>query len=177
MEFKVSINKDNIQSDDIETLLKSKFDENDETAVSVEQITEDWKSKYVYLLAEFDNYKKRNYSVIEGKVYEQVSKLVKSLLECIDDFELLLNNSNDDGLLSVYSKFKKFLTDNNIEKIETKSGELFNEDLHEALITTNTDIKSANNLIDTVYRYGYKLNGKIIRYPMVSVLKYNEENS
>lgn len=176
MEFKLSINKDNVQLDDIETLLKSNFDENDETSVSVEPITEDWKSKYMYLLAEFDNYKKRNYSVIEETVHEQVSKLIKSLLECIDDFELLLNNSNDDGLLSVYSKIKKFLTDNNIEKIETKSGELFNEDLHEALITTNTDIKSANNLIDTVFRSGYKLHEKIIRYPMVSVLKYTETN-
>jgi len=132
--------------------------------------------KYLRLYSEFDNYRKRT---IKEKV--ELNKMasmevILSFLPVIDDFdraiktieETVETNAFTEGVLLIYAKLKKTLSQHGVEEMKT-IGEVFNTDLHEAITNipaTSDDMKG--KIADEIQK-GYLLNGKVIRYAKVVI--------
>ena len=122
-------------------------------------------NKYIHLLADFDNYKKRVVKEKEEIKRSANEKLLLNIIELVDDMERGLEYTNDEGLIMIYNKFKKFLTDNNVKPIPT-NGEKYDCELHEAV--SIVECGQNGRIIKTIEK-GYYLNDKVIRYAKVIV--------
>ena len=131
--------------------------------------------KYIRLIAEFDNFKKRNNKALIDSHQNSIEKIIGSFLPIIDDIHRILNDkdNNDskiiiDGIFMVETKIKKILSSYEVESFESK-GEVFNPDFHEAIMSQNS--KEKENIIIEEFEKGYKINDKIIRHSKVIVSK------
>jgi molecular chaperone GrpE len=140
-----------------------------------QQEAQEWKDKYIRLLAEFENYKKR---IRQERLEWQktgIVELIKKLLPILDDFERGLKNmpSADDKQLEVfkngyeliYNKLLNTLKQYGLETIDEITD--FNTDLHEA-IQMIEDPERKGKVVEIIEK-GYKLEGKVIRFAKVIV--------
>lgn len=141
--------------------------EDKELEITQEQIIEevqepDWKTKYMYLQAEFDNYRKRTLKEKESWAAQIVSNTVKELLPVVDDMERAIEHSEGDEL--IYNKIINVLSSFGVCVINTDCD--FNPDMHEAL----TLIPGGDGKIITdVMQKGYTIKDKLIRPAKVVV--------
>ncbi len=150
-------------------------EEEDEKELLKRQL-EEQKDKYIRLVAEYDNFRKRTLREKMELSKSAGESVLLSLLPVIDDFDRALSHLDDsqnieavkEGINLIYSKFQDFLKQQGISEIETIEEE-FNGDLHEAVTkipAPSEDMKG--KIIDCVQK-GYKLNDKVIRHPKVVV--------
>lgn len=134
------------------------------------------KTDYIYLLAEFDNFKKRSLKERSELIKSSTENVLKALLPIIDDFERGLQAVKDtddaqsvkDGMELIYNKFVKFLEQNGVKEIPT-ADQPFDVDYHEAIAMVPVDDESKKGkIIDTIAK-GYTLNDKVIRFAKVAV--------
>jgi len=131
-----------------------------------EKNEEDYKSKYMYLLAEVDNYKKsKDKELIEYVRYSN-ERLITDLLKVLDDFESVLKQDNDEKVQALYKALLSVLSHYGLEQMEV-IGKDFSSDIAEA-VATEENKEEKGKIIEEVQK-GYKLNGKIIRYPKVKI--------
>ena len=132
------------------------------------------KDKYVRLMAEFDNFKKRT-AVEYAKMVESANKvLIADLIEVRETFERALstNVATDadafkNGVQMIYNKFDEILGKHGLESFG-EVGEKFDPALHDAMMKqASADIASEHVL--TIYQKGYKLKDNIIRHAKVVV--------
>lgn len=144
---------------------------------TAEELLQGEKDKFLRLFAEFENYKKRTSRERIELFKTAGQELMTSLLPIIDDFERALTHIEEDkeaeelrkGVLLIYQKFYNTLELKGLSKIETKSGDVFDAEFHEAITqipAPSDDLKG--KVIDCVEK-GYKLGDKIIRYPKVVI--------
>lgn len=143
----------------------------EELKISTEIPEEDpWKTKYLYSLAEFDNYRKRTVKEKEDLKKYAVESLIQEFIPIKDDIERALASSEDTtGIEIILKNITELFKKHNIEEINPQVGEPFNTDYHTAIGTA----EGANNpdtICSVVYK-GYTLNGKVIRYSGVIVNK------
>lgn len=133
-------------------------------------------AKYLRLMAEFQNYKKRvakEKSDIHSYANE---KIVTELLEVLDNFEraLATDNSTDvegyaQGMKLIFDQLLGVLTKSGL--VEMKAlGEEFDPNMHNAVMTADSEEYNSNKVC-SVLQKGYTLNGKVIRPSMVTVAK------
>ena len=133
----------------------------------------DLKNKNIRLLAEFDNFKKRN---LEDKrkilKYDGVDFIV-SLLPIIDDIdrtlslkELKSNKTIFDGINMIRDKINKMLKEKGI-KTYTSLNKSFDTEYHEALMMKKSKKKSG--IILEEFEKGYLYHDKVIRHAKVIV--------
>ena len=131
-----------------------------------EQNEEDYKSKYLYLLAEVDNYKKsKEKELVEYMKYSN-ERLVIDLLKVLDDFESVLKQDKDEKVQALYKALVSVLSYYGLEMMEVL-GKDFSSDIAE-VVATEESKEEKGKIIEEVQK-GYKLNGKIIRYPKVKI--------
>ena len=137
-----------------------------------EKVEIDYKDKYIRLVAEFDNFKKRTVKENSNIVKNANEKLVVDLLPIIDDIERSLeyikDDSTKDGIEMVLNKFKSILEKYKVNKISTIGNE-FDSDLHESVSVVESDKKSGEIIGEVLS--GYKMNDKVIRYSKVVISK------
>ena len=134
---------------------------------------QEFKTKYLYLMAEFDNFRKKSSEKILGLQKYNGELLAKELLNIIDIFEKALsdNKQNTDdsfvkGIKATFDEFSKILKDFGIVEVNISPGDDFDSTIAEALGTEkSTEIKSSKVL--KVYQKAYKLGDKILRYAKV----------
>lgn len=132
----------------------------------------DMTDKYKRLLAEFENYKKRN-SKERVHLYDNlVADVVSTLLPILDNMEKAVEAQTKDeeykaGIELLQRQLLDILEGYKVEKILTK-GETFDPELHEA-VQHIEDSKYKQNEIVEEYRAGYRIGSKIIRHSMVVV--------
>ena len=133
----------------------------------------DLKNKNIRLLAEFDNFKKRN---LEDKrkllKYDGVDFII-SLLPILDDIDRTLNlkelKSNKtifDGINMIRNKINKILKEKGV-KTYNSLNESFDTEYHEALMMKKTKKKSG--VILEEFEKGYLYHDKVIRHAKVIV--------
>jgi molecular chaperone GrpE len=140
--------------------------------------TEEYKDKYVRLVAEFDNFRKRNAKERIELIQTASKDVVQSLLEVLDDCsraQKQMETSEDlptikQGVMLVFNKLQTTLKSKGLKPMESVNTD-FNADLHEAI----TEIPAPNEgmvgkVIDEI-EPGYYLNDKLIRYAKVVVGK------
>ena len=133
-------------------------------------------AKYLSLMAEFQNYKKRvakEKSDIHSYANE---KIVTELLEVLDNFEraLAADNSTDvegyaQGMKLIFDQLLGVLTKSGLVEVKAL-GEEFDPNMHNAVMTTDSEEYDSNKVC-SVLQKGYTLNGKVIRPSMVTVAK------
>ena len=136
---------------------------------------EEEKKKYLYLFAEFDNFKRRTSRERLELIQTAGKEVILSLLEVLDDAdraeaELLKKEQLDEGVKLVFHKLRSTLQGRGLKVMVTK-GEAFDADRHEAIteITAPTE-EMKGKVIDEIEK-GYLLNEKIIRFAKVVVGK------
>jgi len=134
------------------------------------------KDKYLRLLAEFDNYKKRREREVSEFIEYANVTIIEELLTVLDDIERSLNSSDKvsteslhQGVELIYKKFLNILERKGLERIKAQ-GETFNPELHDALMYIASDEAGSNVILDEIAR-GYKIKNKIIRHSKVIVSK------
>ncbi len=137
---------------------------------------EKFKREYGYLMAEFENYKKR-VATEKLSLIETASKdVIKELLAVVDDFERALaaldtteeSSSAKEGANLIYKKLMNVLKSKGLSEIEAVGKEL-DTDEHEAIAQLPTEDKAKKGKIIEVAQKGYKLNGAVIRYAKVVI--------
>ena len=93
------------------------------------------KKEYLYLRADFDNYRKRTLKDREELLKNAAEKVLKGLLPIVDDFERGLQATKDaenaegvrEGMELIYNKLRKYLADSGVTPIES-TGQPFDPD-------------------------------------------------
>lgn len=140
------------------------------------EANESMKKDYMFLMAEFDNFRKRTLKEKSEILKNAAESTLKGLLPIVDDFERGLDAIKESsdvesvkaGMELIYNKLIKYLSANGVKAIES-TGTEFNSDLHEAIAMVPTpDAEQKGKVIDTVEK-GYMLNDKVIRHAKVAV--------
>lgn len=134
------------------------------------------KKEYLFLMAEFDNFRKRNVRERSELLKNAAEGVLKGLLPIVDDFErglAAIKDTSDaesvkEGMSLIYNKLVKYLEQNGVKEIPTAAGTDFDTDLHEAIAMVPGDESMKGKIIDTVTK-GYTLNDKVLRHAKVAV--------
>jgi len=145
----------------------------EETAVSPEQ-TElaALKDRYARLLADFDNYRKRQVREREDWGKRANEALLEDFLPVVDNLELALGKSDPSdpfavGVKLVYDQFIVALERHGVTPLDAK-GQPFNPDWHEALSQVPSDTVPENEVIEQ-FRRGWCIGGRLMRPAQVIV--------
>ena len=161
---------------DNETSVSEENEENLSETDQLKQQLEASKKEYMFLMAEFDNFRKRTIKEKAEIIRNATEKAMKDLLPVVDDFERGLSAMAEttdaaavkDGMDLIYNKFIKYLEQNGVKAIES-TGTDFNTELHEAIaMVPSPDESQKGKVIDTVMK-GYTINDKVIRHSKVAV--------
>ena len=147
-----------------------------ELKIDIEDQYEDLNDKYIRLKAEFANYKKRTDKEREELGTFIRSELIKSLLPIKDDFDRLIEHTDEDktqiveGIELIAKKVDQFLEQNNVKKIDSV-GEEFDPEFHEALMMQPVEDEEQDHRVLQVFEEGYIIADKVIRHAKVMVGK------
>ena len=144
--------------------------------VDAQAALEKEKKEYMFLMAEFDNFRKRTGREKVEIIKNANESAMKGLLPIVDDMErgIEANKTSDnaeaikEGLELIYNKLVKYLESNGVKPIES-TGTSFDPDLHNAIAMVpveDDDLKG--KVIDTPTK-GYTINDKVLRHAMVAV--------
>ena len=131
--------------------------------------------RYMRLMAEFQNYKRRAAKEKTDTLQYANEKIVGDLLPVIDNFERALATETDDlegyakGMQLIFEQFKKALENAGLEEIKAED-EVFDPNVHNAVMAENVEDKE-DGVITKVLQKGYKLRDKVVRPSMVAVNK------
>ena len=131
------------------------------------------KNQYIRLMADFDNYRKRQSREREEFVKRSNERLLADILPVLDNLGLALKKTENPedpfatGVKLVYDQFRGVLNRCGMEPIEAL-GEEFNPDKHEALSYIPSPTVPANKVIDQ-FRCGWVINGHLMRAAQVIV--------
>lgn len=138
---------------------------------------EEQKDKYLRLVAEFDNFKRRNAKEKIELIQTAGREVITSLLEVMDDCdraEKQLNETEDialqkEGIQLVFNKLRATLQARGLTTMESKHTE-FDVEKHEAITEVEAPENLKGKVVDEIEK-GYYLNNKIIRFAKVVVGK------
>jgi molecular chaperone GrpE len=146
-----------------------------ESKAAKTEATESADTKYLRLMADFQNYKRRSEKERTEIHAFANEKIVTQLLEVLDNFERALQQDAGseeqfrNGMALIIDQFQTVLTKAGVAEIQADKAE-FDPKFHHAIMMENADsIKSGH--VSMVLQKGYTMNGKVIRPSIVKVAK------
>lgn len=140
--------------DKIEELEKKNYDLND---------------KYLRVVAEYDNFRKRSIKEKDGIYADAYIDAVKEILPIVDNMEraeaYLTDDASSEGVKMIMNSIHQALTKMGVTEIETKT---FDPNCHNAVMHIDDESYGENEIVE-VFQKGYKKGDKVIRYAMVKV--------
>ena len=136
------------------------------------------KDKYLRLMAEFENFKRRNAKERVELQQTAGKDIIQALLDVLDDSDRAakqLETSEDvamikEGISLIFNKLHNTLQQKGLRVMES-IGEEFNPDIHEAITEIPAPSEDMVGKVIDVVQPGYYLNDKLIRYAKVVVGK------
>lgn len=134
------------------------------------------KKEYLFLMAEFDNFRKRTLREKSEIIKNAGENVLKGILPIMDDFERGLkaaetsedSASMKEGMTLIYHKLQKFLSQNGVKEIDP-ADDTFDTEKHEAIsVVPVPDESKKGKILDTVQK-GYMINDKVLRHAKVVV--------
>lgn len=139
----------------------------------------DYKEKYYYLAAEMQNMQRRFDKEKENLLKYGSEKILRDLLDVVDNFERTLGfiqNDEDEkvkniavGIDMINKQFKESLEKHGLKQVNAL-GEVFDPNFHEAMAQQPSEGKKDMEVIQ-VHQNGYTLNERLIRPAKVVVAK------
>lgn len=129
-------------------------------------------TKYLRLMADFQNYKRRTEKE-KNDIYAFANeKIVSELLNVIDNFERALDAGSDgdsfvEGMNLIFKQLQGVLEKAGVVEIEAL-GQDFDPNFHHAVLTEDS-AEYESGKVTAVLQKGYLLNNKVIRPTMVKV--------
>ncbi len=147
----------------------------DENAEKIQKLCEELageKDRYLRLMAEYDNFRKRSAKERLELSANVTADVVKDLLPVYDNFERAMATQCADetfraGMEMIYNQFTEALKKLGVEIINPQ-GEEFDPNIANA-VNQVEDENLGQNVVAQVFQKGYKIGEKVIRYAMVSV--------
>ena len=155
------------ESDNSETVKK---DENLSQKVKVAYSkSEDFQDKYIRVMADIDNLKRRQIKEREDTVIRTRSQIISDLLPVLDAFQMGMNEVEKEestknifvGISMAYKQMESVLNEYGLEIVDPK-GTNFDPKYHEALSYQSDEEVEEGYVIQTV-RVGYKMRDKLLR--------------
>lgn len=134
------------------------------------------KKEYMFLMAEFDNFRKRTLREKSELIKNAAESAFKGLLPIVDDFERALKATEGvsdagavrEGMELIYKKLKKYMEQNGVREMDPEDRD-FDADRHEAISAVPVPDESLKGkILDTVEK-GYTINDKVLRHARVVV--------
>lgn len=149
-------------------------DPRDTEIESLKEQVEAEENKYLKLLAEFENYKRRTKQEIDLNNKYKDQNIAESLLPILDNLERALKiegeteafKSLSKGVEMVYNDLVNTLMSHDINEIKA-TDEVFDPNYHQAVMTEPTD--GEPGIIIEEFQKGYILKDRVIRASMVKV--------
>lgn len=151
---------------------------NDDELEKVKEELQAQKDKYLRLVAEFDNFRKR--TARESLEFRQTAgkEVIVSLLDALDDCdraEKQLQNNGDieqmkEGVQLVFSKLRSVLQAKGLKAMQSINTD-FDVEKHEAITEIPVQDESLKGKVIDEVQKGYYLNDKLIRFAKVVVGK------
>lgn len=125
--------------------------------------------KYLRMIAEYDNYRKRAQKEREGVYADAYCDVLKEILPILDNLERAAQFADNDqvsaGVQMTLRQCKEIFAKLGVTEIETK---VFDPNLHNAVMHVE-DEEHGEGEITEVFQKGYRKDDKILRYAMVKV--------
>ncbi len=175
-ETQTEAQNDEVESQNAEEEQPEKEETPEDKIAALQAELEKSQKEYLFLMAEFDNYRKRTVKEKAELIKNGGEKAMLGLLPVIDDFERAIDaidKSSDveglkEGVDLIYNKFMKYLESQQVKPIES-TGTDFDADIYEAVTTFPApDESMKGKVIDTVQK-GYTINEKVLRHAKVVV--------
>jgi molecular chaperone GrpE len=128
--------------------------------------------KYLRLMAEFDNYKRRSGKDRERLIEAADEQLIKELIEVRENFERAFASKDQGdkfvlGMKLNYSKLNSILQKHGLE-VYGEPGDKFDPEIHEAVLCAPSESMPDSHISDVLER-GYTVKGKIVKHAKVAV--------
>lgn len=139
--------------------------------------SENFKEKYVRLLAEFENFRRRTSREKDDLIKYSLEDFIKGIIPIMDDLDRTIDSFSPktekdpilDGIKLVRENFERILKKNKVESF-ISVGKLFDPELHDALMSQDSDEYESQTVIQE-FEKGYKYHDRIIRHAKVIVAK------
>ncbi|SIT94700.1 nucleotide exchange factor GrpE [Pontibacter indicus] len=155
----------------------------EETAVETGSETQaeaelaEMKDKYIRLMAEFENFRRRTNKERLDLLKTANEELMSDLLPVMDDMERAHQSMEAtkevdallQGLELVFHKLKHVTQLKGLKPIEVKAGDAFDSDFHEGVTQIPAPSEDLKGKIVDVIEKGYTLNEKVIRFAKVII--------
>ena len=128
--------------------------------------------RYLRLLAEYDNYRKRSQKEKDSLYADIKSDTVAKFLPVYDNLVRALAQSTEDeayrrGVEMIMTQFNTTLEKLGATRIESL-GQKFDPSLHNAVMHVEDEEKGENEIVE-VFQEGFLMGEKVIRFAMVKV--------
>lgn len=127
--------------------------------------------KYMRMMAEYDNFRKRSAKEREGTYADAYADALASILPIIDNLERAVGVTEADGVLKGLEMTLKGADEALVKMgVEAfgKEGEAFDPNIHNAVMMVDDENHNEGEIV-SVFQKGYRKGDKIIRYAMVTV--------
>ena len=140
-----------------------------------DELIKEQNEKYIRLMAEFDNYRKRTEKEKAGMYAMGAKDVVEKILPVVDNFErgfsLVAEEDAEDpfteGMQKIYKQLMTTLTDLGVTPIEAV-GKDFDPNLHNAVMHVD-DESVGENIVVQEFQKGYMYKDSVVRHSMVQV--------
>lgn len=171
-----------------ENIKKNKVDEKTEADAAKEMKKdveesqkEDFEDKYMRLMADFQNYKRRVEKEKKDIYAYANEKLIAQLLDVLDNFNRAQEqvksaaeeqsesaaSALSEGLEMIYAQLLRVLGDAGLKEISAEE-QSFDPELHDAVMSEDSGAEKSGKVTE-VLKKGYTYNDKVIRHSMVKV--------
>ncbi len=137
----------------------------EEKAKALEEANE----KYLRMMAEYDNFRKRSAKEKEGIYADAFGDCIANLLPVLDNLERAGKSENLEavkkGLEMTAKAFSDAMEKMGVSEVET---EAFDPNFHNAVMHVEDEAYGEGEILE-VFQKGYRKGDKIIRYAMVKV--------
>ena len=151
--------------------LEGKIEELQKALAAKENELAEQNDKYMRMMAEYDNFRKRSAKEKEGTYADAYADALTSIIPIIDNLERAVGVTDADGVLKGLEMTLKgaseALTKMGVESFGAE-GDQFDPNIHNAVMMVESDERAEGEIV-SVFQKGYRKGDKIIRYAMVTV--------
>ncbi len=133
--------------------------------------------------ADYANLQKTHGEQLKNLKHYVMSGVVEDLLPVLDSFSMAMSNKEvwekvdanwRMGIEYILKQLNEALEKNGVTEIETKEGDMFDPEKHQALETVETEDESQNEKIASVMQKGYKMGDDVLRPVKVKTYKLGD---
>jgi molecular chaperone GrpE len=160
------------QAENQENMQKNGSEQEQNALAELQKQLEESRNKYLYLFSDYETLKRNTARERLELISTAGRDIMSALLPILDDFDRAAkNNALTEGTTLIHQKLTHTLRNKGLSSLETKAGDAFDADQHEAVAEIPAPSEDSKGKIVDILEQGYTLGGKIIRHAKVVVGK------